>query len=90
MHDGPDGQDSGLAVPPDAAAGSAQTTATGTMAKRRILVVEDEAPIRRGIVDALRSRHYDVLEAADGNAGLELASTVDCDLVLLDLMLPGR
>ena len=60
------------------------------MAKRKILVVEDEAPIRRGIVDALRSRFYDVIEAADGDAGLELATTVDCDLILLDLMLPGR
>jgi DNA-binding response OmpR family regulator len=90
MHDGPDGQRSGPPLSSDLAAGPVHTTATETMAKRKILVVEDEAPIRRGIVDALRSRHYDVLEAPDGEAALDLASTVDCDLVLLDLMLPGK
>ena len=60
------------------------------MAKRTILVVEDEPAIRRGIVDALRVRYYHVVEAADGNAAADLACTVDCDLVLLDLMLPGK
>jgi len=84
MHVGPDGQN----IRP--AAGGARATAVKTMAKRKILVVEDEAPIRRGILDALRSRYYDVAEAPDGHTGLELASTIDCDLVLLDLMLPGQ
>jgi len=60
------------------------------MAKRRILVVEDEAAIRRGIADALRARHYEVLEAADGHTGADMATSVDCELVLLDLMLPGQ
>ncbi len=56
---------------------------------RRILVVEDDATIRRGLRDALRSEGYDVLEAADGGAGLALGLTEDPDLVVLDLMLPG-
>jgi DNA-binding response OmpR family regulator len=58
-------------------------------AQQRILVVEDDAPIRRGIVDALRIEGFQAVEAADGKAGMELALEVDCELVLLDLVLPG-
>ena len=50
--------------------------------KRRILVVEDDAAIRIGVRDALRFAGYDVDEAADGDAGMTLALSVDCDLVL--------
>jgi len=59
------------------------------MEQRRVLVVEDDAAIRRGIVDALEFAHYAVKEAADGEAGLDLALSLDCDLILLDLVLPG-
>ena len=59
------------------------------MDHRCILVVEDDAGIRQGVVDALRFSGYEVLEAADGKAGLESALRTACDLVLLDLMLPG-
>ena len=57
---------------------------------KTVLVVEDEAPIRRGLVDALRSVGHRVLEAADGDTGLELIRTAAIDLVLLDVMLPGQ
>ena len=57
---------------------------------RRILVVEDEELLRMGLVDALRAEGYEVLEAADGELGLQLALREDPDLILLDLMLPGR
>jgi DNA-binding response OmpR family regulator len=60
------------------------------MSKRQILVIEDDAAIRRGIVDALEFEGYAALEAADGAAGAQMAVTVDCDLVLLDLVLPKR
>ena len=60
------------------------------MAKQRILVVEDDAPIRRGIVDALKFEGYDPLEAADGNAGFEMALQYSYELLLLDLVLPGH
>lgn len=60
------------------------------MPKARIVVVEDEPAIRRGIVDALRLTGYDVAEAADGPAGLKEASSGGVDLVLLDLMLPKQ
>jgi len=57
--------------------------------KRRILVVEDDAAIRTGVRDALRFAGFDVDEAGDGETGMTLALSVDCDLVLLDLVLPG-
>ena len=60
------------------------------MAKRRtVVIVEDDAPIRRGIVDMLTLSGYDVIEAADGAAGLTCARQAGVDLVLLDLMLPA-
>ena len=60
------------------------------MPSRRVLVIEDDPAIRRGILDALRFHSFDTLEAANGDDGLELAQTADCDLVLLDLILPGK
>ena len=57
--------------------------------KKRILVVEDDAAIRRGLVDALEFAGYEVLEAPDGREGMRMAVRVGCDLLLLDLVLPG-
>src|SRR5438105_1267368 len=58
------------------------------MATARVVVVEDEHPIRRGVGDALRATGYAVVEAADGAKGLEEAVRQGVDLVLLDLLLP--
>lgn len=60
------------------------------MSARRVLVVEDDAAIRRGVVDALRFHGFEVAEAADGTEGLSRALGPDYDLLLLDLVLPGR
>lgn len=60
------------------------------MPKARIVVVEDEPAIRRGVSDALRLSGYDVSEAADGAVGLREAASAGVDLVLLDIMLPKR
>ncbi len=57
--------------------------------RHRVLVVEDDAAIRLGLRDALRSEGYRVLEAADGPTALEMGLTEDPDLVVLDLVLPG-
>jgi DNA-binding response OmpR family regulator len=54
----------------------------------RILVVEDEAPMRTALKDCLESEGYRVLTAADGQAGLERAMQEKPDLVLLDIMMP--
>ena len=53
-------------------------------------MVEDDAAIRQGMVDALRFEGYDVEQAADGTAGMDAALGAPVDLVLLDLVLPGR
>jgi DNA-binding response OmpR family regulator len=56
----------------------------------QVLTIEDDAAIRRGIVDALRFAGYRPLEADRGDRGLELARSCQLDLLLLDLLLPGR
>jgi DNA-binding response OmpR family regulator len=60
------------------------------MAGQQILTVEDDPAIRRGIVDALRFAGYRTLEAARGDTGLQMALARQFDLLLLDLVLPGR
>lgn len=57
---------------------------------RKILVVEDDNAIRRGIVDALEFAGYEVIEAPDGNEGFRAATRAGYDLLLLDLVLPGK
>jgi DNA-binding response OmpR family regulator len=56
----------------------------------RVLTIEDDAAIRRGIADALRFAGHEVLEASTGDAGLTMAVNRELDLVLLDLVLPGQ
>ena len=53
-----------------------------------VLVVEDDASIRRGLVDALAFAGYEALESGDGRAGLDHAIESTVDLVLLDVLLP--
>jgi DNA-binding response OmpR family regulator len=54
----------------------------------RILIVEDEPAMRRGLEDVLAAEGYRVLTAADGEQGLERAIAEKPDLVLLDIMMP--
>jgi len=56
----------------------------------RILVVEDDPAILRGLSDNLRLESYEVVTAADGEAGDRLAHEARPDLIVLDLMLPKR
>ncbi len=60
------------------------------MTRHRILVVEDDPAIRAGLVDALTLAACDVREAADGAAAVTTALAGQFDLILLDLMLPGK
>lgn len=55
---------------------------------KRILVVEDDKAIVRGLRDNLKSEHFEVVSAADGVAGLELAKKEALDLIILDIVLP--
>jgi len=56
--------------------------------KARILVAEDEAPIRLGLVATLESDGYAVTAAADGAQALRLFPQEKFDLVVLDIMMP--
>ncbi len=56
----------------------------------RILIVEDEAKTRAYLKTGLKEAGYVADEAADGVEGLQLALTQDYDLIILDVMLPGR
>ncbi len=56
--------------------------------KRRVLVVEDDPSITLGLRINLEAEGYVVLEAEDGERGLEMARTDRPDLVILDVMLP--
>lgn len=57
--------------------------------KKRVLIIEDDNAIRRGIVDALTFSGYGVIEAANGHDGMRCATRGGYDLILLDLVLPG-
>jgi two-component system response regulator RegX3 len=55
-----------------------------------ILVVEDEEPIRTGLVDVFVFHGFDVEWADDGTSGLNKALSGKFDMILLDVMLPGK
>ncbi|GAB3369260.1 response regulator transcription factor [Amycolatopsis echigonensis] len=57
--------------------------------KPRVLVVDDEPGVRKALQRGLRAEDMDVVTAADGPTGLQLARTGSFDVVLLDIMLPG-
>lgn len=58
------------------------------MAKREILIVEDDATLRRILRDVLTIKGYEVFVASDGEQGCRLFSEHDVDLVIADVMMP--
>ena len=54
----------------------------------RILIIEDETPMRTALADLLAGEGYRALTAADGERGLDRALAEKPDLILLDVMLP--
>jgi DNA-binding response OmpR family regulator len=54
----------------------------------RILIIEDETPMRTALADVLEGEGYRALAAADGEAGLRKAVAEKPDLILLDVMMP--
>lgn len=57
---------------------------------KRVLIVEDQADIRKLIRMTLEFEAYEIHEASDGSQGLRLASALRPDLMLLDVMMPGE
>lgn len=56
----------------------------------RVLIVEDEAKVARAVAQGLQAEFYDVVVAATGEEGFFRASNESFDLIILDVMLPGR
>jgi DNA-binding response OmpR family regulator len=56
---------------------------------KRILIVDDEPLIVKGLKFSLEQEGYETYAAYDGNTALEMINDNDYDLILLDLMLPG-
>lgn len=55
----------------------------------KILIIEDDAPVRKMFADYLSKKGFTTLQTGDGNLGLDLFNTESPNLVLLDLRLPG-
>ena len=60
------------------------------MSRERILVIDDTPANIRLLTEALEPRGYEILAASNGDAGLKIASRAAPDLILLDVMMPGR
>lgn len=56
---------------------------------KKVLVVDDEAPLRLLISATLEDEELEICEATDGLAGLEMAQKILPDLIVLDMMMPG-
>jgi len=56
---------------------------------KKILIIEDDTSILRGLKDNLELEEYKVITETNGAEGLKLALEKDADLLLLDIMLPG-
>ncbi|MBD2312340.1 EAL domain-containing protein [Desertifilum sp. FACHB-1129] len=54
----------------------------------KILIIEDELPIRANILELLEAEDFEVLEAANGQEGVNLAKQHQPDLILCDIMMP--
>lgn len=58
--------------------------------KKRVLIVEDDPHIRLGVGEALKAEGYETYETADGSQVMAMLRQTKPDLVLLDVMLPGK
>src|SRR5689334_2237437 len=56
----------------------------------KVLIIEDELPLAEGLLYSFRREGFEAHFATEGGKGMEMARTLQPDLILLDLMLPGR
>lgn len=57
--------------------------------RARVLLIEDDESLRRGLADNLSAQGWEVKAVGDGDSGLEAALEWKVDVILLDIMLPG-
>ncbi|MCX6142769.1 MAG: response regulator transcription factor [Ignavibacteriales bacterium] len=55
---------------------------------KRVLIVEDDKAILRGLVDSFKAEHFEVETSTDGELGYSIAKKNKCDILILDVMLP--
>jgi len=56
----------------------------------KILIIEDDPAILKGLIVSLKEEHYEIDSSSDGLQGFEKARNKEYDLLILDLMLPGK
>lgn len=61
----------------------------GMRGKVRVLIADDEERFVQSLAKVLRNREMEVLTARDGASALQLLSREECDVVVLDLRMPG-
>jgi DNA-binding response OmpR family regulator len=59
------------------------------MSTPKILIVDDDADLRRALKIRLRANHYDIVQASDGYSAIAVAQKEQPDLIILDLGLPA-
>ena len=57
---------------------------------KKILIIEDDPAISKGLVDALKDENYQTMDVDNGEKGYHLAKNEKYDLIVLDLKLPGK
>src|SRR2546422_7855346 len=82
----PPGESSGARA--DAAGGPPTARTSGREAPGRILVIDDDASVRKFLVAALTEAGHSVAAAEDGERGVEIFRTQPCDIVLTDVRMP--
>ena len=63
---------------------------TGNSRPRRILLIEDDARLRTTLAELLRHAGFEVIEAEEGGQGIALFAEKAADLVITDLIMPGK
>jgi two-component system alkaline phosphatase synthesis response regulator PhoP len=57
---------------------------------KKILIVEDDPAILKGLISSLESEGYSAVSSMDGEEGFKLGKTLNIDLIILDVMLPKK
>ena len=57
---------------------------------KKIIIIEDDPAIRKGLVEAFTNENFIVSEADSGDKGFDMARKNDFDIIILDLILPGK
>lgn len=69
---------------------STESTREARLEGRRILIVDDDSDIRSSVEAALRSEGAETITCSDGNSAVRICGEKKPELVVLDMMLPGR